>query len=97
MFNRAARARSWVALAVTMNGQQHGMVAPAPSAVKHPGAVYQRVGACADGDQVPVPVKKDPHPIAKSDIPYLRRRKDKSDNAPSAITTLAGSGTAAPT
>jgi quinolinate synthase len=43
MFNRAARARSWVALAVTMNGQQHGMLAPAPSAVKHPGAnVYQR-------------------------------------------------------
>jgi hypothetical protein len=43
MFNRAARARSWVALAVTMNGQQHGMVAPAPSAVKHPGAnVCQR-------------------------------------------------------
>jgi hypothetical protein len=43
MFNRAARARSWVALAVRMNGQQHGMAAPAPSAVKHPGAnVCQR-------------------------------------------------------
>jgi hypothetical protein len=43
MFNRAARARSWVALAVRMNGQQHGMMAPAPSAVKHPGAnVCQR-------------------------------------------------------
>jgi hypothetical protein len=37
MFNRAARARSRVALAVRMNGQQHGMVAPAPSAVKHTG------------------------------------------------------------
>jgi hypothetical protein len=40
MFNRAARARSWVAVAVTMKGQRHGIAAPAPSAVKHPDATF---------------------------------------------------------
>jgi hypothetical protein len=53
MFNRAARARSCVAIAVTMNGQQHGLVARAPSAVKHPGAnVCHRAKLVPDSPRV---------------------------------------------